>query len=139
MNELRKVSSNPHIRMHISTQMIMLCVIIALLPTTIFGIWNFGLHALVLILVTIASTVLGEWIFDLICKKDNTITDLSAVVTGLLLALNLPPRAPRCNRWSVCHHCCEDVIRWTWTEFYESGVGCQMLFADLIYVYYDEF
>ena len=94
MNELRKVSSNPHIRMHISTQMIMLCVIIALLPTTIFGIWNFGLHALVLILVTIASTVLGEWIFDLICKKDNTITDLSAVVTGLLLALNLPPRAP---------------------------------------------
>ena len=72
MNELRKVSSNPHIRMHISTQMIMLCVIIALLPTTIFGIWNFGLHALVLILVTIASTVLGEWIFDLICKKDNT-------------------------------------------------------------------
>ena len=63
MNELRKVSSNPHIRMHISTQMIMLCVIIALLPTTIFGIWNFGLHALVLILVTIASTVLGEWIF----------------------------------------------------------------------------
>ena len=75
MNELRKVSSNPHIRMHISTQMIMLCVIIALLPTTIFGIWNFGLHALVLILVTIASTVLGEWIFDLICKKDNTITN----------------------------------------------------------------
>ena len=68
MNELRKVSSNPHIRMHISTQMIMLCVIIALLPTTIFGIWNFGLHALVLILVTIASTVLGEWIFDLIIQ-----------------------------------------------------------------------
>lgn len=94
MSELKKVSSNPHIRAKLTTSKIMLCVIIALLPTTIFGIWNFGLNALLLIVVTIASAVLSEWLFDMICKKPNTTGDLSAVVTGLLLALNLPPMAP---------------------------------------------
>jgi len=89
-----KVSSNPHIRSKVTTQNIMLMVIIALLPATGFGVYNFGLDALVLILVTVASTVLSETIFNLICKKKNTISDLSAVVTGLLLALNLPSSAP---------------------------------------------
>lgn len=91
---LMKVSSNPHIRSKISTSKIMLAVIFALLPTTIFGIWNFGMHALLLILVTIASTVLTEALYEVIMKKKLTITDFSAVVTGLLLALNLPPNAP---------------------------------------------
>lgn len=94
MSDLMKVSSNPHIRSKMSTSIIMLCVVIALLPTTIFGIYNFGLHALVLILVTIASCVLFEYLFDLLVHKKSTITDFSAVVTGLLLALNLPPNAP---------------------------------------------
>ncbi len=94
MNELMKVSSNPHIRSKATTSNIMLWVIIALLPTTIFGVYNFGLHALLLVAVTIASTVLSEFIFDLICHKKNSIRDLSAVVTGLLLALNLPSSAP---------------------------------------------
>ncbi len=91
---LMKVSSNPHIRSKISTSKIMLAVIIALLPTTIFGVWNFGFHALLLVLVTIASTVLTEALYEVIMKKKLTITDFSAVVTGLLLALNLPPNAP---------------------------------------------
>ncbi|MBE5880712.1 MAG: Na+-transporting NADH:ubiquinone oxidoreductase subunit D [Lachnospiraceae bacterium] len=94
MSGLMKVSSNPHIRAAITTNKIMLCVIIALLPTTIFGVVNFGLNALILVLVTIASAVLSEWVFCKICKKKSTIGDLSAVVTGLLLALNLPPSAP---------------------------------------------
>lgn len=94
MSELMKVSSNPHIRSFLTTSKIMLCVILALLPTTIFGIWNFGLNALILIVVTIASAVLSEFVFDKIVKKEVTISDLSAVVTGLLLALNLPPSAP---------------------------------------------
>lgn len=72
----------------------MLYVIIALLPTSIFGIYNFGYRALVLILVTIASCVASEWIFNKIVHKKNTIGDLSAVVTGLLLALNLPATLP---------------------------------------------
>ena len=91
---LMKVSSNPHIRSKISTSKIMLAVVIALLPTTIFGVWNFGMHALLLVLVTIASTVLTEALYEVIMKKKLTITDFSAVVTGLLLALNLPPNAP---------------------------------------------
>ena len=91
---LMKVSSNPHIRSRVSTSKIMLAVVIALLPTTIFGIWNFGLPALLLVVITVASTVLTELIFELAMKKKVTICDFSAVVTGLLLALNLPAQAP---------------------------------------------
>ena len=94
MSGLRKVSSNPHIRAAITTNKIMLSVIIALLPTTIFGVVNFGLNALILVLVTVASAVVSEWCFCKICKMKSTIGDFSAVVTGLLLALNLPPAAP---------------------------------------------
>ena len=94
MSGLRKVSSNPHIRAAITTNKIMLSVIIALLPTTIFGVVNFVLNALILVLVTVASAVVSEWCFCKICKMKSTIGDFSAVVTGLLLALNLPPAAP---------------------------------------------
>ena len=72
----------------------MLYVIMALLPTSLFGIYNFGIRALILILVTIASCVASEWIFNKIVHKKNSINDLSAVVTGLLLALNLPASLP---------------------------------------------
>lgn len=94
MSDFMKVSSNPHIRSKMSTQIIMLCVVIALLPTTVFGIYNFGLNALILVIVTILSCVLFEYLFDLLVHKSITIKDGSAVVTGLLLALNLPPNAP---------------------------------------------
>ena len=72
----------------------MFYVIVALLPTSLFGIYNFGFRALALILITIASCVASEWVFDYIVKKKNTVGDLSAVVTGLLLALNLPAGLP---------------------------------------------
>lgn len=94
LKNLMKVSSNPHIRSKVSTNKIMLAVILALLPTTVFGVWNFGMNALLLVLVTIASAVLTEAVFEKILKKPLTIGDFSAVVTGLLLALNLPPNAP---------------------------------------------
>ena len=94
MNELKKVSSNPHVRAKIATSHIMLAVVIALLPTSIYGIYNFGFKAAVLILVTVASTVLTEYIYERAMKKKITIGDFSAVVTGLLLALNLPVSAP---------------------------------------------
>lgn len=93
MSELFKVSSNPHIRSKVTTNGIMLAVIIALMPATGFGIYNFGPRALAVIMVTIGSTVLTEFLFGLYRKK-MTITDLSAVVTGLLLALNLPVTIP---------------------------------------------
>ena len=93
MSERMKVSSNPHIRSKVTTNGIMLAVVIALMPATGFGIYNFGVRALAVILVTVASTVLTEFLFGLY-KKKATVSDLSAVVTGLLLALNLPATIP---------------------------------------------
>ena len=94
MSDLYHVSSSPHVRAKDTTGRIMLYVILALLPTSLFGIYNFGLRALALILVTIISCVASEWIFNKITHKKDTINDLSAVVTGLLLALNLPATLP---------------------------------------------
>ncbi len=94
MDNILHVSSSPHVRAKDSTNRIMAYVILALLPTTLFGIFNFGLKALLLIAVTIASCVATEWVFEKIVHKKSTISDLSAVVTGLLLALNLPVTLP---------------------------------------------
>lgn len=94
MSDLYHVSSAPHVRAKDTTSRIMLYVVIALLPTTVFGIFNFGFRALLLILVTVASCVASEWIFNKIAKKEQTIGDLSAVVTGMILGLNLPVNLP---------------------------------------------
>ncbi len=72
----------------------MLAVVIALLPAAGFGIYNFGLDALILILVTVSSTVLTEFLYEKAMHRPVTIGDFSAVVTGLLLALNLPSTLP---------------------------------------------
>ena len=93
MSELYKVSSNPHIRSKVTTSGIMMAVIIALLPATGYGIYHFGIRALAVVLVTVGATVLTELFYGSYRKK-MTITDLSAVVTGLLLALNLPVNIP---------------------------------------------
>ena len=92
--ELLNVSSNPHIRSKISTDKIMLCVIIALLPTTVYGIINFGTHAAIVLAISVATCVITEIISCLVLRKKISVGDLSAVVTGLLLGLNMPPSAP---------------------------------------------
>lgn len=94
MDNILHVSSSPHVRAKDSTNRIMAYVLLALLPTTLFGIFNFGPKALLLIVLTIASCVATEWVFEKIVHKKSTISDLSAVVTGLLLALNLPVTLP---------------------------------------------
>ena len=94
MEQMYNVSSNPHVRDKMTTSRIMQLVVIALLPTTLFGIWNFGFRALLVVLVTVASSVFFEWLYDRLMHKKNTINDFSAVVTGLLLALNMPPQIP---------------------------------------------
>lgn len=91
---LLTVSSSPHIRTEKTTQLIMLDVIIALLPAAVAGIVIFGINALFTILTCVITAVLSEFIFDKIVKKRNTVTDLSAVVTGLLLAMNLSVNVP---------------------------------------------
>lgn len=93
MSEMLNVSSSPHIRSKNQTSNIMLMVIIALLPASVFGIYNFGMNALMLILVTVATCVATEYFYQKGMKKEITIKDYSAVLTGLLLALNLPPTA----------------------------------------------
>lgn len=94
MSDMLKVSSSPHVRAKDTTDRIMLYVIIALLPTSLFSVYNFGIRALILIVITIASCMASEFIFEKITKRPNTLNDLSAVVTGLLLALNLPVSLP---------------------------------------------
>ena len=88
------VSGTPHVRSKESIQSIMRDVIIALVPATAAGIYYFGLRALILIVAAIISAVFFEWLYEKITKKPDTINDLSAVVTGLLLAMNLPASAP---------------------------------------------
>ena len=94
MSDLYHVSSAPHVRAKDTTSRIMLYVIIAMLPTTLFGIFNFGFRALLLIIATVASCVASEWVYNKIAHKQQTIGDLSAVVTGMILALNLPVNLP---------------------------------------------
>ena len=94
MNELFNVASSPHVRSKDTTNRIMLYVLIALLPATGFGIYNFGISALILVVAAIVSCVASEYIFNIITKRKQTIDDLSAVVTGLLLALNVPSSLP---------------------------------------------
>lgn len=88
------LSVSPHIHSGRSTTKIMLDVIIALIPTAIAGCVIFGLSSLAVIAVCIAASVLCEFLFNLIIKKGQTVKDLSAIVTGLLLALNLPANIP---------------------------------------------
>ena len=95
MNENYNVSSSPHIRDKVTSSNIMLMVVISLLPATFFGIWNFRHeNAWILIVVTTAAAVLAEYLWEKLMHKPVTIKDFSAGVTGLLLALNLPPTLP---------------------------------------------
>lgn len=89
------VSSSPFLRnTAVSTSRIMLDVVIALLPTALAAVWFFGLPALSLILVSVFFAVLSEGVYQRLTHQKSTITDLSAVVTGLLLAFNIPANAP---------------------------------------------
>lgn len=88
------VSLSPHIRDGRSTQSIMRDVLIALLPACVAGAYYFGPRALMLLALSTASAVLSEWLWCRAFKKESTIADLSAAVTGLLLGMNVPPTAP---------------------------------------------
>ena len=98
MGENLNISASPHIRSKVTTSNIMMWVVIALLPATAFGIFNFGISAAIVVVVTVASAVLTEYAYQKFMHKKVTISDFSAAVTGLLLALNMPPTAP----WWMC-------------------------------------
>lgn len=94
MNNDLILSVSPHIRSNITTRRIMLDVVISLLPAAIAGTLIFGIRSLAVIAVCAASAIISEYLFNKAAKKPDTITDLSAVVTGLLLSLNLPANTP---------------------------------------------
>lgn len=89
-----KLSSSPHIRDKVTSSNIMLMVVIALLPASAFGVYNFGIPALIVLISTTVSAVLTEYIYEKLMHRKITINDWSAVVTGLLLGLNMPASAP---------------------------------------------
>lgn len=88
------VSGTPHVRSKDSIQGIMRDVLIGLTPAALMGIYVFGLNALVLMVISIASAIFFEYLYQKLMKKPITVTDLSAAVTGLLLAMNMPASAP---------------------------------------------
>ena len=94
MNGLLHVSSSPHARSKVTTDKIMFAVLLALAPAACVGIWNFGLRALLLIVISMAVCPLTEYLYEKGMKKPATIADGSALVTGLLLAMNMPVQAP---------------------------------------------
>lgn len=94
MSNIYNVSSSPHIHDKDTTQRIMLDVIIALVPAGIFSIWHFGMASMLIILVSILSCVAGEYLWQKVTGQKVTVMDFSAVLTGLLLAYNLPHTVP---------------------------------------------
>ncbi len=94
MRKLLNVSSSPHVRSNLTTQKIMFQVILAMMPVTILGVVNYGMKALLVIIAAVVSAVASEALFNLITKRPQTIADGSAAVTGLMLALILPPELP---------------------------------------------
>lgn len=94
MSERFNVSSNPHVRHKDTTQSIMRDVLIALTPACLFGIYNFGFRALLLMVISVATCVAAEAIWQYYMHKKILVTDLSAAVTGLLIAMNVPHTLP---------------------------------------------
>lgn len=94
LSEMLIGSSSPHIRTEESVQRIMLDVIIALIPALLGSIYFFGMNALKVTVISVAAAVITEVLMQKMFKKEVTVMDLSAVVTGILLAFNLPPEVP---------------------------------------------
>ncbi len=99
MSKLLNLSSNPHIRDNVTTAEIMRDVFIALIPTTLYGIIQWGFNAALVCILTVAAAVISEFVYEKCMKLPITIKDWSAAVTGLILALNCPPNIPA---WIPC-------------------------------------
>ena len=89
-----RLSSAPHVHSPVTTQRLMLYVVISLLPCAAVGVYAFGIPALTVLLIAMASAVAAEFIWQKIAKQPVRVSDCSALVTGLILGLNLPSTAP---------------------------------------------
>ena len=117
---MKTVSVSPHVHSSLSTDKAMLYVVIALLPSALWGVFAFGLRALLVLLVSIASCVLVEYIMGRV-SKENTLKDYSALVTGLLIGMNMSPTIPLyipiiASVFAIV------VVKWTF-----GGLGCNWM------------
>ncbi|MCI8454728.1 MAG: RnfABCDGE type electron transport complex subunit D [Lachnospiraceae bacterium] len=94
MSKLINVSSSPHVRNNVATKNLMYDVAIAMLPATVWGVMQFGIYSLVVVVATVLSCVLSEYVYETLMHKPITISDGSALVTGMILGLNMPPTIP---------------------------------------------
>ena len=94
MSNLFHVSSSPHVRSKVATKNLMYDVAIAMLPATAWGVIQFGIYSLFVVVATVLACVLSEYVFESLMGKPITISDGSAVVTGMILGLNMPPTIP---------------------------------------------
>ncbi|MBQ3457444.1 MAG: RnfABCDGE type electron transport complex subunit D, partial [Synergistaceae bacterium] len=119
MSDKLVVSTSPHIHSDFSTQKIMGMVIYSLLPAGIMGVYFLGFRSLLVIIACIAACALSEWAWNkYVMHRKNTVCDLSAVVTGLLLAYNLPPTIPI---WMAV---CGSVFAIIIVKQFYGGIGC---------------
>ena len=114
-------SSSPHIRSNENTRSIMLDVIIAMLPALVWAIYNFGFKALLSVVVSIVACLFWEWLYRKLLKKPQSIGDLSAVVTGMLLAFVCPPELPW---WTLVIGAFFSIV--VVKQLY-GGIGCNFL------------
>ena len=114
-------SSSPHIRSNENTRSIMLDVIIAMLPALVWAIYNFGFKALISVAVSVVACLFWEWLYRKLLKKPQSIGDLSAVVTGMLLAFVCPPELPW---WALIIGAFFSIV--VVKQLY-GGIGCNFL------------
>ena len=138
MSDLFNVSTNPHVRSKDTTQTIMRDVLIALTPASIFGIYNFGLGALLRIVIGIAVCVAAEGAYQYFMHKKVTISDLSAAVTGLLIALNVPPTLNIGYEIVGCLFAIIIVKQLFGSELHEPGACSKMFPFNCLYRSYDK-
>lgn len=119
--KLLVVSETPHIRCLRKTSKIMLKVLIALTPAALWGVYVFGLRALIMIVMSVGVCVLSETVFNLVMHKKNTVGDLSAAVTGLLIAMNVSSLMPY---WQVALGCIFAIIV---VKQLFGGLGCNFM------------
>ena len=94
MSDILTISASPHVKSPLNTGKAMALVLLSLVPTAIASVYLFGLNSLVVIVTSLVTCVLTEFGCNLIFKKENTLTDFSAAVTGMLFAFTLPPTTP---------------------------------------------
>ncbi len=115
------VSSSPHVHSDFTTRRIMGMVILSLIPAGVIGTYFLGLRALFVILACIIASVASEWAWQKLNHRKSTICDLSAVVTGLLLAYNLPPTIPI---WMAV---CGSIFAIIIVKHFYGGIGCNIV------------